>query len=58
MNGLADVDEFKIRTQVCMWLNFPPPESGSQDVSHAFIPTGVTFFAKFILLFFLKANFV
>ena len=24
MNGLADVDEFKICIQVCMWLGFPP----------------------------------
>ena len=24
MNGVADVDEFKICIQVCMWLGFPP----------------------------------
>ena len=24
MNGLADVDRFKICIQVCMWLGFPP----------------------------------
>ena len=24
MNGLADVDGFKICIQVCMWLGFPP----------------------------------
>ena len=24
MNGLADVDGFKICIQVCVWLGFPP----------------------------------
>ena len=24
MNGLADVDRFKICIQVCVWLDFPP----------------------------------
>ena len=24
MNGLADIDRFKICIQVCMWLGFPP----------------------------------
>ena len=31
MNGLADVDGFKICIQVCMWLGLATPVSGVPD---------------------------